>query len=115
MLHFLIRLSFLLAILSAIQSACPATYAVEFTKPFVPKHLRVSWISDPATAAIVSWSTLKPSANSSFQYRLKNTGGDYSVIKPIQGRFEYDNTELHYHHANLSGLEPGTAYEFQIT
>ncbi|MDG2185565.1 MAG: metallophosphoesterase family protein [Mariniblastus sp.] len=115
MIHFLFRLSFLLAILSAIQSACPATYAVESTNPFVPKHLRVSWISDPATAAIVSWSTLKPPANSTFRFRLKNTEGDYSVIAPTQGRFQFEETELHYHHANLTGLEPGTAYEFQIT
>lgn len=115
MIHFLFRLSFLLAILAAIQLASSVAYAVEYETQIQPKHLRISWTSDPATAAIVSWSTLKPTDNHALRFRLKDTEGDYSVITPIQGRFQSEKTELHYHHANLSGLEPGTAYEFQIT
>ncbi|MDA7928894.1 metallophosphoesterase family protein [Mariniblastus sp.] len=115
MIHLLFRFSLVLITISTFPIATSTTGSAELTPPSIPKHLRVSWTSDPATEAIISWSTFKPSDASAVRFRIRNSNANYSISTASQGRFLSNKTELHYHHGKLVGLAPDTAYEFQIT
>ncbi len=80
----------------------------------IPIHCRVIWTTDPATSALVSWSTTQPAPRHTIRYWKKGSPDDCVIIKPTSGRFTGQTPELYFHHARLSNLEPDTTYEFQI-
>ena len=115
MIHLLSRLFLISITIWFIPVADSVANSTEYQNPFVPKHLRLSWTSNPATAAIISWSTLKPTDKSFVRFRVKDSKANFSITPAVQGRFLSEKTELHYHHGYIVGLNPDTAYEFQIT
>jgi len=115
MIHLYIRRLIILFLISISPSLSTVSNFAETHNPTVPKHLRVSWTSDPGTSAIISWSTLKPTDNPFVRFRKKNSDEKFSVTPTVEGRFQSDKSELHYQHATLVDLLPDTAYEFQVS
>lgn len=115
MIHLYIRRLIILFLISISPSLSTVSNFAETHNPTVPKHLRVSWTSDPGTSAIISWSTLKPTENPFVRFRKKNSDEKFSVTPTVEGRFQSDKSELHYQHATLVDLLPDTAYEFQVS
>lgn len=115
MIHLYIRRLIILFLISISPSLSMVSNFAETHNPTVPKHLRVSWTSDPGTSAIISWSTLKPTENPFVRFRKKNSDEKFSVTPTVEGRFQSDKSELHYQHATLVDLLPDTAYEFQVS
>jgi hypothetical protein len=79
-----------------------------------PAHWRVTWTSDPAHEATISWSTAKAAKKYIVRYREKGSQAKHSTVAAEMGRFTGGETELYYYHARLNELEPATSYEFQI-
>ena len=79
-----------------------------------PAHWRVTWRSDPATSATVSWSTAEQGTQHSVRYRVKGSDRDEGFVAAKSGRFTGGHAELYYHHAELTGLKPATRYEVQM-
>jgi len=89
-----------------------------------PRHVRVLWMEEPMTQAVVSWSTTEPGVQSRLYYDTESrdgVAGDYqSRVSRIHSG-EYTRTPddlnwgeppLYYHHALMEGLEPATTYYF---
>ena len=78
---------------------------------FAPDTLFLSWQQDPTTTITIQWLGIETSADSSIQYATveepiwlsRNT-----IVKP------YTNTDLKVFRSELTGLKPGTEYQFQI-
>lgn len=115
MIPLLFRFLIILLTICTLPLAASASDAANDAAPFAPKHLHLTWTSDPATAATISWSTSKQTDNTGVRVRVKDSNMDYLITTVTHGRFTSDKTELYYHHSNLAGLESDTAYEFQIT
>lgn len=115
MIPFLLRFPLIILAFSIFPLATRAVDSLNINPPFSPEHLRLIWTSDPATTATISWSTSKQNDDTVVRVRIRSSNLNYSIITPTHGRFASEKIELHYHHAKLVGLEPGTDYEFQIT
>lgn len=79
-----------------------------------PLHCRVIWTSNPATSAMISWSTTQATADSTVHYRVRNSDQAALSAIPSAGRFTGKEIELYYCHAHLTELKPATEYEFWI-
>ncbi|MEZ6087213.1 MAG: fibronectin type III domain-containing protein [Pirellulaceae bacterium] len=90
--------------------AC-ADAPLEGTKP---AQWRVTWISDPATTAIVSWNTAKPGSTHVLRFRIRGQQQPPTTVLAESGRFTGAPLELYYHHVRLTDLEPQTRYEVQM-
>jgi len=89
-----------------------------------PRHVRVLWMEDPATQAVVSWSTTQPGVQSRLYYDTEPRNGEVGaygsrVSRIHSGEFtrsaddlSYGEPPLYYHHALLTELEPATTYYF---
>jgi hypothetical protein len=80
-----------------------------------PAQWRVTWITDPATSATVSWSTANQGKSHQLSFRAKGQPDFEGTILAQSGRFTGGEVELYYHHVRLTGLQPSTAYEVQLT
>ncbi|MCA9258694.1 MAG: metallophosphoesterase family protein [Planctomycetales bacterium] len=76
-----------------------------------PRHCRCLWTVDPTTAATISWSTLTDAGPHLVRFRLAGTGPWHDLPAHRNGRFTGDEMELHYHHARLRDLTPGSDYQ----
>ena len=77
-----------------------------------PIHFRVTWTHDPATQALVSWSTEgRPSRT---YLKLKAPNCPDVIVAPESGLFTGSNPALYYHHVHLVQLKPNTRYEFEV-
>ncbi|MEX0685712.1 MAG: metallophosphoesterase family protein [Balneolales bacterium] len=92
-----------------------------------PIHGRVVWVEDPATHAIISWTTTLEGSSHQVYYDTVSHGGDIETYN-FQERtakdgkltmedsdLEADVPESFYHHASLSNLEPSTRYYFVMS
>ncbi|EMI41313.1 purple acid phosphatase family protein [Rhodopirellula sp. SWK7] len=79
-----------------------------------PAQWRVVWTDDPATTATVSWSTAAAGKSHTVRFRIKGSDEVASAQLADSGRYTGGESELYYHHARLTGLQPGTAYEVQM-
>lgn len=91
-----------------------------------PRHVRVTWIENPQHEAVVSWSTTEPSGRNQVAYDTQSHGGELRLYgeraRDIHsGEYtrsrddrSYGEPPLYYHHAHLTGLEPGTTYYFML-
>jgi hypothetical protein len=79
-----------------------------------PAHARVTWTSDPARSATISWSTAKPANQYLVRYRVRGATEKESTVAGEKGQFTGGEVKLYYYHARLSELTPSTEYEFQI-
>ena len=107
----------LMLVLICFISACGhpnpagADAPLEGTKP---AQWRVTWTSDPAKTATVSWNTAKPGSTHVLHYRVRGEQQPPATILAQSGRFTGAPLELYYHHARLTDLKPDTSYEVQM-
>jgi hypothetical protein len=84
-------------------------------------HHRVLWIEDPATQAVLSWTTREAGANHVVYYDTAPRGGDVSAYafkaeSFKDGQFTMVEKDAQwvkpafFHHAHLSNLQPDTEY-----
>ncbi|MHC4201900.1 MAG: fibronectin type III domain-containing protein [Planctomycetota bacterium] len=79
-----------------------------------PKQWRITWTENPHTRAVVSWNTDSPGRTHRVHYdtrRRSGRRGAYRHQQPCARNGAYSGS-LHYHHAELTGLTPGTTYYF---
>ena len=77
-----------------------------------PIHIRVIWTHDPATRALISWSTEGCPAETYLKVKAPNC--EPVLVAPETGLFAGSNPALYYHHVRLAKLKPDTAYEFEV-
>ena len=79
-----------------------------------PAHFRVTWLTDPAHEAIVSWNTAASGTYHTLMYRVRGEQAWRKQTCQRNGKFsgEFD---LYYHHAKLTELAPEMAYEVQMS
>lgn len=91
-----------------------------------PRQLRVIWLENPATTAIVSWTTNDEGKKHAVHYDTEPRSGDvskYAQATPASRNGEYSRSDREkdkiaqsfYHHAVLTGLKPSTKYYFTIS
>lgn len=88
-------------------------------KGTVPGQWRIVWTHDPATEAVISWTTAVKPQNATLHYDTETRSGvlpKYAkTAKPDEaGVYTDKKIKLHYHHAKLTGLQPDTLYWFTI-
>ncbi len=76
----------------------------------VPLHLRVTWLTDPAHEATISWTTNDPAESAAIEFRQRGDG-PWVAIAADNGKFTPGEPDAWFHHVVLTGLEPSTEYE----
>lgn len=100
------------AVILAVAVTTPTAVLAEGIDPI---HVRVTWTSDPAHEATVSWSTAEPGQTHSIQVRLKGDDAAERTMLAESGRFTGGEPELYYHHAQLTDLAAASEYELTVT
>lgn len=87
-------------------------------------HFRVLWMHDPATEAVVSWSTLDPGSDHRVYFDTESHDGKpdayaHTARSIRSGRYTMLNSDAgtppaHYHHVHLRDLPPDTTIYFTI-
>ena len=101
----------LLCLAMAVPRFAPADAPLEGVKPV---HCRVTWTTDPAHEATISWSTVDKAKRYLLKYRVKGSDSKEASLAAEAGQFTGGEKKLYFYHARLSELEPSTAYEFKI-
>ena len=101
---------FLLGMIAWVVQALPhQTPLAEVPEPI---HIRVIWTDDPATRALISWSTEGEPSQTYLKFRAANC--PEVIVTPESGIFSGSSPALYYHHARLFDLKPATRYEFEV-
>lgn len=92
-----------------------------------PTHLRVIWTENPSTSALVSWTTLHEHgkihkvyydtvsrSGDKLQYSLQINASKNGAISMVNEDVKEGVPVGYYHHAELKGLKPSTAYYFVV-
>ena len=86
----------------------------KITKPdgTLPIHWRVTWHTDPATQAVVSWNTIEEGKSHKLHLRSEDGSRKETIECQRNGKFTDSSSkfELFYHHARLKDLKPATKY-----
>jgi len=92
-----------------------------------PRHVRIMWMKNPQSEAVISWSTTLPVERNMVVYDTESRGGtmrlyaerSYNVhsgpYTQAPDDLTYGEPPLYYHHAYLAGLEPATTYYFAVS
>lgn len=109
-----------------LKEAWDALRAMQAPEGLEPRHVRVLWLGDAATEAVVSWSTRELGAGHRVHFGLGDHGdaldryegraspyaeGAYTVREKERAR---GIAGAYYHHARLTGLTPGTRYHLVV-
>jgi hypothetical protein len=114
------RRSFLGAALAGL--AAPRAFAQEHAA-FQPSTLFLTWHRDPTTTMVVQWvGTLGETADPTVYYRQVSVGLGAAVAGAVAGPWQphppktkpYPKTDFKVFRVELTGLRPGTDYEFRI-
>lgn len=93
------------------QDALAPPEAPAIPDDFAPNTLFLTWQRDPTTTMTIQWVGPESGRNTSIQYRTV-AGEVWQTEKTATKPFP--NTELKVHRSELTGLAPGTEYQFQI-
>lgn len=98
------------------------TPAERAERPFM--HFRVMWMHDPATKAVVSWSTLEAGGEHRVYFDTEPREGDLEAYAQTRaathsGRYTTVRSDrgtppAFYHHTLLDELQPATTYYFVV-
>ena len=77
-----------------------------------PLGLGLTWIHDPTTTMTIDWHVGDPSELPGLEFREAD-GVAWSAVSPDES-FPFPFTDRHIHRVELTGLEPGTRYEFRF-
>ena len=78
-----------------------------------PRHVRVIWHDDPATSAIVSWTTTEPGTKHLVKLRADGQEDWTSIESERNEQFQGElggDTVPYAHHTTLTDLQPATEY-----
>ncbi|TKC81238.1 metallophosphoesterase family protein [Trinickia terrae] len=80
-----------------------------------PEQIHLTWGRDPASEVVISWASLAAAVNPRVSFG--SAGGSVSTVHGVQRIYTdgLNGETVFTHHARLSGLKPGTAYEYRIT
>ena len=84
-------------------------------------HERVTWMKNPSTEAVLSWTTRTPGKDHRVYYDTESRGGKLEAYAQKQATFkdgQYNFVQAdeqyakpgHYHHVHLTNLKPNTTY-----
>jgi hypothetical protein len=93
------------------DAAAPATPMPMFGTPFAPDTLFLTWQKDPTTTMTIQW--VGPTVTSETAIHFAMLENPVWQIVPTITK-PYTNTDLKVHRCELTGLLPGTEYQFQI-
>ncbi len=82
----------------------------QFAAGELPRDLRVTWHTDPAHEATISWTTDEPDDNAAVEFRERGAG-EWTSIAAVSGKFTPGSPAAWFHHVALKGLAPSTEYE----
>lgn len=123
--RFLLSLTFTFTFLSTHASIVYGEYlAVEDSAKAI-EHVRVIWIDNPATEAVVSWTTRQEGDRHSVYYDPGPRGGEPGFYRNEASSFKDGKFTMidedarwsdpgYYHHVHLQNLQPSTTYHFVI-
>lgn len=86
-----------------------------------PDHIALSWTGDPTTTQTITWRTISTDGKCSVQYRVKGTSNWTTVsdVAPKKLTTSTGSTAIttgseNIYSTTITGLTPGTTYEYQI-
>lgn len=86
-----------------------------------PDHVVLEWTGDPTTTQTITWRTISTDKKSNVQYRVKGTSNwttSTDLTPKTLTSYTGDSTvatgKESIYSINLTGLTPGTTYEYQI-
>jgi hypothetical protein len=86
-----------------------------------PDHVVLTWSDDPRTTVTVQWRTDAKTAGGTVLYREKAAGGTAADARQVAARTQplatpmiVNDPLIHLHAATLTGLKPGTTYEYRV-
>ncbi len=84
--------------------------------PAGPDTLFLSWQKDPTTTMTVQWVAPGSSVDSSIHYDIAEKSAAANSVWQLAKTITkpYTNTDLKVHRCELTGLKPGTEYQFKI-
>ncbi|MBS0262882.1 MAG: metallophosphoesterase family protein [Planctomycetes bacterium] len=80
-------------------------------REFSPSTLFLTWQRDPTTTMTIQWVAAETPTDKSIHYQT--LGGSVLEVAPTTTR-PFQNTDLKVHRCELTGLTPGTEYQFQV-
>jgi hypothetical protein len=81
-----------------------------------PEQVHCTFGADPATSMVVSWASPEPQPRPALRLGPATDGPDASVpVQPASYRDGLSGADVHLYHAVLDGLQPGTAYAYQVS
>lgn len=83
-----------------------------------PDQVMLTWSSDPSTSVDIQWRTNTTANDGKINYRRKSDGVVHSAdaIKvKLEDRLLMNDRFINRFTAKITGLEPGTVYEYQIS
>lgn len=106
-LRYLFAITIALVLASAsLPSKAPAQTELSGTRP---AHWRLIWTSDPSRQAVLSWDTRDVGDRHVVKLRSAD-GSEQRTVGAQSGPYHGSSGKLHYHHALLRDLSPGTQY-----
>lgn len=88
-----------------------------------PDHIVLTWSGDPKTTQAIQWRTSTEIDRGFVQYQKKSDFNRFNPGKPLRVRAEtkaitnptlVNDTTVHRHTVELTGLEPGAAYVYSV-
>ena len=95
----------------ALSSAAIILCIGNFAAAESPKGLFLTWQQDPLTTMTIDWHTIGEGYVSELQYREQGTE-DWKQTSGAAHPFPFSDRDIH--RVELTGLNPGTTYEFQL-
>jgi len=83
-----------------------------------PMQVVLTWNADTQTTQAIQWRTSPEVTDGIVQYRVADSGDDWAAVEAnhtlIEDTFLANDRYCHRHEVTLTGLEPGTAYEYRV-
>lgn len=82
-----------------------------------PDHVVLTWSDDPRTTMTIQWRTASGVADGKVRYREKGSTAVHEVqarTAPLSTPTIVNDPLVHLHAVNLTGLKPGTSYEYGV-
>ena len=83
----------------------------------IPDQIILTWSADPSNSIDVQWRTKAASNASTIQYRVTGTTKELSAVAEkivLEDRMLMNDRFSNHYTAKLTGLKPGTSYQYQI-
>lgn len=106
MKHIFITIIISLAVFSQVLAQAGAAF-------FDPISLFLTWQNDPTTTMTIDWHTIDANRESVVSYRIRNTDDDWTHATNVE-HINFPWSKRTIHRVELTGLNPGTEYDFHF-